>query len=148
VFIKKLFVQNDRVWSLSLDDVPREKLTIPQYQNSSVVMVWGPFDFYRQRSNINGEYYKTEVLKKHLMAREQYFCFQQDSVPSHTANSDASKICQILFPKLSGLLARQIQIHRISIKIYILNKFFKIIDYFLLGHSNVGIVKYKLRFLK
>jgi hypothetical protein len=39
-FLKQqLNVQNDRVWSVSLSAIPREKLTIPRYQNASAVMV-------------------------------------------------------------------------------------------------------------
>jgi hypothetical protein len=41
VLEQQLDVQNDRVWSVSLSDIPREKLTVPRYQNASVVMMWG-----------------------------------------------------------------------------------------------------------
>jgi hypothetical protein len=75
-----------------------------------------PTGFFNDRGvQINGEYYKTKGLEKHLLpaARtlygQEYFCFQQDGAPSyHTANSGAAKICQILFPELSGFPARQI----------------------------------------
>jgi hypothetical protein len=42
VLEQQMKVQNDRVWSVSLSDIPREKLTVPRYQNESAVMVWGP----------------------------------------------------------------------------------------------------------
>ena len=33
--------QNDRVWAISLHDIPKEKLAVERYQNHSSVMVWG-----------------------------------------------------------------------------------------------------------
>jgi hypothetical protein len=41
VLEQQLNVKNDRVWSTSMSDIPREKLTVPRYQNASAVMGWG-----------------------------------------------------------------------------------------------------------
>jgi hypothetical protein len=66
--------------------------------------------------NINGEYYKTEILEKHLLPaarilyEEEYFCFQQDKVPSHKTNS-VQQWCYKNLPDFipkAGLPARQI----------------------------------------
>jgi hypothetical protein len=86
-------VQNDRVWSETLRDVPREKLTIS-------VMVWATISkngrplldrgvLNEREVKINAEYKKTEVLEKHLLPaaqtlyREENFYFQQDKAPSY-----------------------------------------------------------------
>jgi hypothetical protein len=68
VLEQQLNVQNDRVWSVSLSDIPQEKLTVPRYQNASAVMVWGaisrkgqqPLVFIDREFKINAEYYKTK----------------------------------------------------------------------------------------
>jgi hypothetical protein len=59
-------------------------------------MVWGaisrkgrlPLAFIDRGVKINAEYYKKEVLQRILLpeARDEYYCFQQDGAPSHTAN--------------------------------------------------------------
>ena len=107
---EKLFVlqqshnaQNDRVWAVSLEDVPESELFVPRYQSALSIMVWGgfckrgklPLVFIEKGVKVNAVYYKEHVLKsvvlpacKHLFG-DDYYCFQQDGAPSHTA-----KICQ------------------------------------------------------
>lgn len=103
---EKLFIlqqslnpQNDRVWSVSIDNIPESQHYVQRYQNASSLMVWGaiskrgklPLVFIDQGAKINAQYYKTEVLEKVLLPNVQsmygseYFCFQQDGAPSHTA---------------------------------------------------------------
>jgi hypothetical protein len=54
--------------------------------------------------NINGEYYKTEILEKHLLPASSKTKFHHTKQTAF--NSGATKICQILFPKLASQLAR------------------------------------------
>jgi hypothetical protein len=114
-------VQNDRVWSVPLRDVPRDTLTIPRNQNAlEVISKKGHLAvvFIDRGVKINGEYYKMEVLEKHLLPAARTLYGEERSIFAssktelhHTQqtafNSGATKICQILFPKLSGLPARQ-----------------------------------------
>jgi hypothetical protein len=68
-------LQNTRVCVVLLRDVLREKITISRYQNESADMVWGaiskkgnlPLVFIDGGVKIKGEYYKTEVVEKHLV---------------------------------------------------------------------------------
>jgi hypothetical protein len=74
-------VQNDRVWSILLRSSRKiNHSVIPKCVKShGLSMV-----------NINGEYYKTDVLEKYLLPAtwilygEEYFCFQQGRAPPHT----------------------------------------------------------------
>lgn len=91
--------QNDRLWAISLKDVPAEKRHVPRYQNASSVMVWGaickrgtlPLVFIEKGVKINEKYYLEEVLQKQFLPAiknlygEEYYCFQQDGAPSHSA---------------------------------------------------------------
>jgi hypothetical protein len=93
------------------------KLTVPRYQNASAVMVWVQFpekgiytSFIDRGVKIN-EYYKTEILERillpeaHKLYGDEYYCFQQDGAPSHTANTfrgGAKIIGPISFPKMNG----------------------------------------------
>lgn len=106
--VEKLFLlqdshnaQNDRVWSVSLQDIPASTLQVQRFQNVSAVMVWGaicergklPLVFIDRGVKINQKYYLEEVLQKNLLPEAQklfgdeYYCFQQDGAPAHTANS-------------------------------------------------------------
>jgi hypothetical protein len=74
--------------SISLSDIPREKLAVPRYQNASAVMMWGaismkgllPLVFIDRGVKINAEYYKTEFLERILLPEAQklygneYYC--------------------------------------------------------------------------
>lgn len=91
--------QNDRVYGVSLRDIPVDKLAVQRFQSASAVMVWGaisprgklPLLFIDRGVKINQEYYIQNVLKGHLLEHARklygndYFCFQQDSAPSHKA---------------------------------------------------------------
>lgn len=91
--------QNDRVYGTSLKDIPIDKLAVQRFQNHSAVMVWGAFSksgkipllFIERGVKINQDYYIDEVLKGHLLKHasamygDDYYCFQQDSAPSHKA---------------------------------------------------------------
>lgn len=93
-------IQNDRAWSVSFSDIPNNKKYVPRYQNASSVMVWGaislrgplPLVFIDKGVKINAKYYLEEVLQRNLLPELQkmygddYYCFQQDGAPAHTAN--------------------------------------------------------------
>ena len=104
---EKLFVlqqshnsQNDRNWSVSIEDIPDDKRHVPRFQNAASVMVWGaicprgklPLIFIEKGVKINAKYYVEEVMEKNVLPNtkklygEDYYCFQQDGAPSHTAN--------------------------------------------------------------
>jgi hypothetical protein len=88
-------------------------------------MVWAaisrkgrlPLVFMDRGVKINAEYYKTEVLQRILLPEakksygDEYHCFQQDGVPSHTANI-VQRWCEDnltdFIPKDEWLPARQI----------------------------------------
>lgn len=93
--------QNDRVYAKCLSDIPIEQMAVERYQNASGVMVWGgiskrgklPLKFIERGVKINAEYYLKEVLENHMLPYanalfgDDYYCFQQDSAPSHKARS-------------------------------------------------------------
>ena len=93
--------QNDRIWSSSIEDIPADKRSIKRFQNASSVMVWGaickrgklPLIFIEKGVKINQQYYLDNVLKSHLLVEakklfgDEYYCFQQDGAPAHTAKS-------------------------------------------------------------
>lgn len=99
VLEEKFNVQNDRLWAVGIEDIPKDKRNIPRYQNASAVMVWGAvsrshkFDlvFIERNVKINSNYYLDVVLQKNLLPelkrvyKNEYYCFQQDGAPSHTA---------------------------------------------------------------
>lgn len=92
-------VQNDRLWCPSVKLAPANKRNICRYQSASAVMVWGaissrgklPLIFIDKGVKINAQYYLNEVLMNVVkpatttMYGNDYFCFQQDGAPSHTA---------------------------------------------------------------
>jgi transposase len=93
--------QNNRIWSVTLADIPRDKLAVSRFQNVSRVMVWGgisktgklPLLFIESGVKINQSYYIEHVLERHVLAHvkemygDDYFIFQQDSAPSHKAKN-------------------------------------------------------------
>lgn len=104
---EKLFVleqslnsQNDRIYSISFQDLPDDRKYVKRFQKPSSVMVWGaiskrgllPLKFVDPGVKINAEYYKTEILEEILlpaldeMYGEDYYVFTQDGAPAHTAN--------------------------------------------------------------
>lgn len=105
---EKLFVleqphnaQNDRLWAARIEDIPEYEKNVPRFQSSPSVMVWGalckrgklPLVFIDKGVKINAAYYKSEVLEKNVapnlknMFGDDYYVFQQDGAPSHTANA-------------------------------------------------------------
>ena len=78
---KKLFLlqrplnkQNDRVYGVSLQEIPRNVRAIPQYQNASGVKVFGtffmegkiPLKFIDRGVKINQQLYLNDILKSHV----------------------------------------------------------------------------------
>lgn len=105
---EKLFVmrqsynaQNDRIYALSVEDIPRHVRTVPRYQNASSAMVWGAVSYQGKLRlkfidpgvKINSSYYQHEILEAHLLpeASRLYpdgtWWFQQDSAPAHGSKS-------------------------------------------------------------
>lgn len=93
-------VQNDRLWSVDIKSIPSSQKNVPRFQNASAVMVWAaisrkgkfPLVFIERGVKINANYYLEEILKKNVLPNatqmygDEYYCFQQDGAPSHTAN--------------------------------------------------------------
>ena len=93
--------QNDRLWAARIEDIPEYEKNVPRFQSSPSVMVWGalckrgklPLVFIDKGVKINAAYYKSEVLEKNVapnlknMFADDYYVFQQDGAPSHTANA-------------------------------------------------------------
>lgn len=91
--------QNDRVYGISISNIPMAARSIPRYQNTSAVMVFGafsqkgklPLKFNEKGVKINKEYYLKEVLQGHVLPKakalygEDPYVFQQDSAPAHKA---------------------------------------------------------------
>jgi transposase len=92
--------QNDRIYSVSIQDIPQNVRTVQRYQNTSAVMVWGavshngklPLIFIEKGVKINSRYYQKEILDGHLkdealrLYPNRNWIFQQDSAPAHKAN--------------------------------------------------------------
>lgn len=97
----KMNAQNDRVYSLAIDDIPEHVRTVSTFQNKNSVMVWGaishngkiPLKFVDKGVKIDQKYYKTEILEKTLMKNidtlypDGRWIFQQDSAPAHKAKA-------------------------------------------------------------
>lgn len=93
--------QQHRNWAVSLQDVPTDKKLVTRFQNVVSVMVWGaickrgklPLVFIEKGVKVNQQVYLEAVLKAHLLPEalklfgNDYFCFQQDGAPSHTAKT-------------------------------------------------------------
>lgn len=91
--------QNDRVYSLSIKDIPTNVRMVNRYQNSSATMVWGavshrgklPLKFIRKDIKIDSAYYQSKILIAHMKPEadrlypEGGWIFQQDSAPAHKA---------------------------------------------------------------
>lgn len=97
---EKFNAQNDRIYSLAIEDIPENLRTVSTFQNKNSVMVWAaisyqgkiPLKFVDKGVKINKEYYRDEILESTLkpsidsLFPEGNYCFQQDSAPAHTAN--------------------------------------------------------------
>lgn len=91
--------QNDRVWCASIEKIPDNKRQVQRFQNVSSVMVWGaiskrgkfPLVFIDKGVKINQQYYLEHVLIDQVLPNakamydKDYYCFQQDGAPAHTA---------------------------------------------------------------
>lgn len=105
---EKLFVleqsvnsQNDRCYGVSISSIPEDIRSVKRFQNKSSIMVWGaicsrgtlPLIFIDKGVKINQQYYLENVLKNNLLPEahklfnKEYYVFQQDGAPSHTAKS-------------------------------------------------------------
>ena len=95
-----LNVQDDRIYAVSLTDIPTTRKSVQRFQNVPKVMVWGavskehkfPLVFVDRGVRINGSIYRDEILSKNLLPhaekafRNQLWVFQQDGAPPHRAN--------------------------------------------------------------
>lgn len=111
---EKLFVlelphnpQNDRIWAASIQDIPDNQLYVPRNQNSASVMVWGavckrgklPLVFIEKGVKIDRNVYIRDILEAAALPGcqaifgDEYYLFQQDGAPSHTAN-DTQRWCE------------------------------------------------------
>lgn len=93
--------QQHRVWAVSIEDIPADKWLVTSFQNVISVMVWSGICkrgklsllFIEKGVKVNAQYYLDQVLRAHLLPEaqklfgEDYFCFQQDGAPSHTART-------------------------------------------------------------
>jgi inhibitor of nuclear factor kappa-B kinase subunit alpha len=99
-YVRELLnAQNDRVYALSLDDIPPSVLNVQHFQSCSSLMVWAaisyegkfPLVFISRGTKVNKEYYQEEILSKVVkptgktLFKSRSWTFQQDSAPSHGA---------------------------------------------------------------
>ncbi|CAF0781661.1 unnamed protein product [Didymodactylos carnosus] len=90
----KLNAQNDRMYSLAIEDIPENFRTVQRFQKSSSVMIWGaighngkiPLKFVDKGIKITARYYQDEILRSTLKPNGQW-TFQQDSAPAHKAKT-------------------------------------------------------------
>jgi len=96
-----LNAQNDRLYAVSIVDIPEDEKTVERFQNVSKVMVWGAFSadrkfplvFIDEGVKINAEVYKQKILRQNLLPQsrilfqDEPWVFQQDGAPSHKANT-------------------------------------------------------------
>lgn len=89
--------QNDRLYAVRTENIPKDKKCIQRFQNVSSFMVWGaiskngtlPLIFIEKGVKMNQEYYLNEVLIKNMLPEAQNLhpdgniCFQKDSAPAH-----------------------------------------------------------------
>jgi len=96
---EQLNAQNDRVYALSVEDIPQSARNVQHFQSSSNIMVWAaissegkfPIVFISSGTKVNKEYYREKILQKIVkpsgeqMFKNRRWTFQQDSAPSHSA---------------------------------------------------------------
>lgn len=95
-----LNAQNDRMYAVSIVDIPEDDLTVQRFQNVSRVMAWGAFSagqkfplvFIEEGVKINRFVYRQKILRNNLLPQSRRlfhnepWVFQQDGAPSHKAN--------------------------------------------------------------
>ncbi|CAF4063701.1 unnamed protein product [Rotaria magnacalcarata] len=67
--------QNDRIYALSIEDIPENIRTVQRFQHSGSTIVWGavsyndkiPLKFIEQGVKINPKHYQNEILRSTLM---------------------------------------------------------------------------------
>lgn len=96
-----LNAQNDRIYAVSVVDIPEDEKTVERFQNAARVMVWGAFSadrkfplvFIEEGVKINASVYQQKILRQNLLPQSRIlfhndpWVFQQDSAPSHKANT-------------------------------------------------------------
>lgn len=126
----QIIAKNDRLRSISLRDVSREKWTVSRFQNTSAVMVWVKITKKRRLSLFLSK--KGSKLTQNTTKKKSWSsiccglpgtCMEMSNFasnktePSHKQQnplrSGMRKIFQILSPRLRGLPAHRIWIHGI-----------------------------------
>ena len=121
--------QRNRVWAVSLHDIPANKLQMKRFQNVTSVMVWAaickrgklPLVFIEDGAKMNQKYYLDKILKAHLLPEAQklfgtsseliIFVFnktKQHHTPQKLSNSGVKQIYRTSFQKMNGHPAHQI----------------------------------------
>ena len=91
--------QNNRIYALSVEDIPEEMRNVERFQHADKVMIWAavskkgkfPLVFVEKGIKINAEYYKSNILESVLKPHgdsiypNEQWVFQQDSAPAHKA---------------------------------------------------------------
>ncbi|CAF2866706.1 unnamed protein product [Rotaria sp. Silwood2] len=98
---QKYNAQNDRIYALSIEDIPENVRTVQRFQKSSSIMIWGAIfysgkislKFVEKGVKINAKHYRDEILESTLKPNistlypDDQWIFQQDSAPDHRAKS-------------------------------------------------------------
>ena len=105
---EKLFVveqkynaQNDRIYALSIEDIPENVRTVKRFHKSNSIMIWGavsyngkiPLKFVEKGVKINAKHYQDEILESTLKPNistlypDDQWIFQQDSASAHRAKT-------------------------------------------------------------
>lgn len=96
-----LNTQNDRIYAVSIADIPEDEKVVERFQNVRKVMVWGAFSanqkfplvFVEEGVKINARVYQQKILNQNLLPQSRLlfqgdpWVFQQDGAPAHRANT-------------------------------------------------------------
>ncbi|CAF1015630.1 unnamed protein product [Didymodactylos carnosus] len=97
----KLNAQNDRIYSLAIEDIPENLRTAQRFQKSASMMIWGvishngkiPLKFVDKGIKITARYYQDEILRSTLKPNVDslypngQWTFQPHSAPAHKAKT-------------------------------------------------------------